>query len=394
MADRGYRIALATHGFSWENAGGGEVMIRLLAERLADRGHDVHVLTPDPRATMRSGKFTLHPLRSASTLALRAAFRAVKPDVVDAHNMECSIQSVLAARSLRIPVVVTVNSAWPACLFADMIVPGEGVCATCTVRGVRLDFERRPPEVIGRRVPAVVGYAETRRRLAMLRLADLLIAHSGASRDLLVRNGIPAERVRVVPNVTDEEFHAEPAPEGEHVICAGGLTYPKGTDVLVEAFALLAHERPHARLQLAGGGYLRPKLEEAASRLGLRDRVDFLGYVPRDELRERYRRARVVAFPPRTEEAFGRAVIEAWGVGVPIVTTDLSAQGELVRDGVNGLKVPPDDPKALAAALLRVLRDPALARRLADGGRAELPQYAADAVIPRFEAVYREAMGA
>lgn len=385
------RVALVTHAFSWEGAGGGELMLRLLAERLAAQGHDVHVVTSDQEATMAGGAFRVHKASSGTTLALRRVLKELRPDVVDAHNMETSIQAILAARSLRIPVVVTVNSAWPVCLFADIYRPGHGICDTCSVHGVAQCFERRPPENIGRRVPAVVGYAEVRRRRALLALADRLIAHSEASRNVLERNGLPASRIRVVPNMDDGTFHATPAHEGERILYAGGLTFPKGADVALDAFALLARERPTAVLDIAGGGYLRPELEARAARAGIEGRVTFLGYLPRSELRERYRRASVVLFPSRAEETFGRIVLEAWGTGAPIVATRVSAPGELVKDGVTGLLVDPEDPKDVAAALLRVLREPDLAARLAANGLAELPRFAPDVITHRFVDVYEEA---
>ncbi|HWH08046.1 MAG TPA: glycosyltransferase, partial [Candidatus Thermoplasmatota archaeon] len=129
------RVALASHAFSWENAGGGEVLVRLLAGHLAAMGHEVHVLTADARGAAEPSPFAVRVVPSLSTLAFRAALREVRPDVVDVHNMEASVPVVLAARSLRLPVVVTANSAWPTCLFADMYRPGHGLCETCSVAG-------------------------------------------------------------------------------------------------------------------------------------------------------------------------------------------------------------------------------------------------------------------
>ena len=393
QAQRGLRVALVTRAVSWEGAGGGEVLVRLLAEGLARMGHHVSVLAVDRRG-VPEGKvpFRLVPLKDLSAFSVRKALRLAKPDVVDAHNMESAVPAILAARSLGVPAVVTVNSAWPACLFADMYRPGHGVCTTCSVSGVRDCFEKRPPAQIGVRVPAVVGYAEVRRRLFMLRRADRLIVHSDASRDLLARNDIPERLLRVVPNFDEPALHREAAPEGETILSVGALTRTKGVHVLLEAFAILAPRRPAARLRFAGQGFLRETLEARARELGVADRVEFLGYVPHERVPDLYAKARVAAFVPVAEEAFGRALFEAWGAGVPLVASRISAPGELVQDGVTGLLVPPDDPAALADALERVLADPALAARLAEGGRKALPAYAPEAVIPRFVDVYREAM--
>lgn len=386
------RIALVTRAVSWHGAGGGEVFVRLLAEALARAGHDVTVLAVDARGTPAEAPFRLRPLASLAVGEVRAALKEVGPDVVDAHNMESAVPAILAARSLRIPVVATVNSAWPACLFADMYRPGHGVCVTCSVGGVRDCFERRPPIQIGRRVPAVIGYAEVQRRLFMLRRADALVAHSDAAKDLLVRNGVPEALVHVVPNFDEPSLHAEHETQGESIVSVGALIHTKGVDTLLEAFALLAPRRPAARLQYAGNGYLREALEKRAADLGLAERVDFLGYVPHEKVADLYRHAAVAAFVPKTEEAFGRAIFEAWGAGTPLVATRISAPGEIVRHDETGLLVPPEDPRALADALERILADPALGRRLAEAGRKALAAYAPELVVPRFERVYREAL--
>lgn len=387
------RIALVTRAVSWEGAGGGEVFVRLLAEGLSRAGHEVTVLAVDARGTPREAPFRLRPLKDLGVGEVRAALREVRPDVVDAHNMESSVPAIVAARSLRIPVVATVNSAWPACLFADMYRPGHGVCVTCSVAGVKDCFEKRPPVQIGRRVPAVLGYAEVQRRLFMLRRADRLIAHSDAAKDLLTRNGVPDALVRVVPNFDEPSLHAEHATQGETILSVGALTHTKGTDTLLEAFALLAPRRPRARLLYAGNGYLREALENRAAELGLRDRVEFLGYVPHEGIARLYQEAAVAAFVPKTEEAFGRVIFEAWGAGAPLVATRISAPGEIVRHEETGLLVPPEDPRALADAIERILADSALGERLAAGGRKALEAYAPELVVPRFVAVYREAIG-
>lgn len=389
------RVALVTRAISWEGAGGGEVLVRLLAEGLARMGHHVSVVAVDARGVPpEKAPFRLLAIPDLSVLAIRGALQEVQPQVVDAHNMESAVPTLLAARSLGIPTVVTVNSAWPACLFADMYRPGHGVCVSCSVGGVRDCFEKRPAAQIGTRVPALVGYAEVQRRLLALRLARRLVAHSEASKDLLTRNGLPAERIRVVPNFDEPALHrdAAPDPEAERIVCVGALTRTKGVDVLLEAFAILAPRRPRARLQLAGQGFLRDELEKRARELGVADRVDLLGYVPHERVGELYRKASAAAFVPVSEEAFGRAIFEAWGSGVPLVAARISAPGEVVRDGETGLLVPPGDPRALADALERVLADEVLAARLAQAGREALEAYAPERVIPRFVDVYREAM--
>lgn len=387
------RIALVTHSFAWENAGGGEVMVRLLATELARAGHDVTVISPDPRGSAAS-PVRYHRIEKLSMMSVRRALRELRPDVVDVHNMEAVPAAILAARSLRIPAVVTASSAWTTCLFADMFRPGHGICVTCSVEGVADCFAHRPAAQIGRRVPAIIGYAETRRRLALVKQAKIVVAHSHASEDLLARNGVHASRIRVIPNMDEPGFARVHAPEGELVLFVGGLTRNKGADSAVEAFALLTARRPHARLVMAGEGHLRPELARTAAALGVADKVQMPGYVAHDAIAQLYARAAVVLFPSRAEETFGRIIFEAWNAGAPLVATRISAPGELVKDGDTGLLVDPEDPKQIADAMARVLDEPELGARLAANGRAALAAYAPHMVAPRYVAAYREAIHA
>lgn len=387
------RVLLVTRRFTWANAGGGEVDAKLIAEWLSGRGHDVHVLAVDATGTPAGGpRFQVHEAPALSVRAIKDAVRRLRPDVVHSYNMEGSPEAVRAARSLGVPVVVTANSAWATCLFADMYRPGHGICETCTVTGVRQCFERRPPEQIGRRVPAVLGWGEVQRRLFFLKRADRVVVLSEASRRLLARNGIPDRIVRVVPTFAKRAFvDPEPrAPDGERILYAGALTFSKGTDVLARAFGRLAKRRPQARLTFVGRGPYQKDLERIAEEEGVRDRVDFVGYVPHHEAPSWYRRASVFAFPVRSEEAFANVILESWASGTPIVAARVSAPGDIIEHGKSGLLVPSEDPEALADALERVLSDKALAARLVEGGRARLPDYAMDATLERLVDVYRE----
>jgi phosphatidylinositol alpha-mannosyltransferase len=88
------------------------------------------------------------------------------------------------------------------------------------------------------------------------------------------------------------------------------------------------------------------------------------------------------------QESFGIALVEAMAAGVPVVASDIPGYDEVVRDGLDGLLVPPRDPDALAAAVRRVLDEPSLASDLARAGRERALEYSWDAVAPRIEGIY------
>jgi glycosyltransferase involved in cell wall biosynthesis len=104
--------------------------------------------------------------------------------------------------------------------------------------------------------------------------------------------------------------------------------------------------------------------------------------------------ADVFVSPAIGQESFGIVLVEAMAAGVPVVASDIAGYREVVRDGVDGLLVPPGDPNALAAAIRRVLSEPELAATLRAAGRSRAEDFSWRAVAPRLEAVYDRVLGA
>jgi glycosyltransferase involved in cell wall biosynthesis len=122
-------------------------------------------------------------------------------------------------------------------------------------------------------------------------------------------------------------------------------------------------------LRVVGDGPERAALERQARTLGINGRVEWPGWVSREELPAQYRWADAFVLPS-LEEGMANAVLEAFASGLAVVTTDIYGNRGLVADGEQGLLVPPADSHALAAALARLARDPDLAQALAARGRA------------------------
>ena len=154
------------------------------------------------------------------------------------------------------------------------------------------------------------------------------------------------------------------------VLVAGNLRRVKGPDVALKAFLLLRRRHPDARLVFAGEGPERPALEALAARAGASDAVHFAGFV-REELPMFLMGADILLATSRAE-SFGLAVAEALAAGTPVVASRVGGLPDLVRDGEAGVLVPPEDHRAAARAMDRLLRDEALRRRLGEAGRARV----------------------
>jgi len=152
-------------------------------------------------------------------------------------------------------------------------------------------------------------------------------------------------------------------PREDLVICAGRFDRTKGQDVLIEALALCGERLGPTEIEFLGTGPLLDSVRARAAQHELLGPCRFRGEVPHVEVLARMSRARFTVVPSRSE-AFGLVNIESMAVATPVLASAVDGIPEIVRDGVDGFLVPPDDPAALASRLVTLLRDPALCQEL------------------------------
>ncbi len=194
---------------------------------------------------------------------------------------------------------------------------------------------------------------------------------SESTREDLAARGIPRQRIAVVHCGLDHStFRPDPATAKAAlptVLFLGRLRRYKGLDVVLRALPEVRRSVPEARLVVVGDGPYRRPLERLARRLALDSAVEFTGFVPGAERVRRLREAHV-AVQPSPKEGWGLTVVEANACGTAVVASRSPGLRDSVQEGVSGLLVPHGDVAALAGALVRVLRDDALRRRLERGG--------------------------
>ena len=182
------------------------------------------------------------------------------------------------------------------------------------------------------------------------------------------------------------------------VVFTGTLTAKKGVVSLIRAWPAVVAAVPAAELHLYGkdaaadgGGSMREYLSGLLAASGAGG-VTFHGHVSRDVLFAALQQARAAVFPSYAE-AFGIAPFEAMVRGCPTIYTTREPGPELVRDGIDGLLVDPDDPEAIAAAILRLLRSDELAAGLGEQGRRRvLERYSSTVMLPQNEAFFARAV--
>ncbi|MFW6158090.1 MAG: glycosyltransferase family 4 protein [Planctomycetota bacterium] len=233
---------------------------------------------------------------------------------------------------------------------------------------------------------------------------DRYIAISEAVKRVLVEGGVAPGRVAVVPSCVDVERFQNAADRsaefcGELGIAervpvvgsVGALTPPKGFAHLLEAIPLVRERVPEARFVLVGDGELRAELEQQAAQLGLGpDALTFFGR--RDDVPELLRFFDLFV-SSSIAEGLGTAAIQALASGTPAVVTDAGGLPEVVDDGETGLVVEAGSGRALADAIVRLLRDAGLRARMASlGPERARDRFSPGQMVDGTLAVYREAL--
>jgi glycosyltransferase involved in cell wall biosynthesis len=236
-----------------------------------------------------------------------------------------------------------------------------------------------------------------------VRKARLVVTVSGASRDALIEHlGVPAEKVRVVPNGVAEHFRPVRNPgrlaevRGHYdlpdsfILYAGTLEPRKNVISLLRAFRLLREAgRIKESLVIVGkSGWLSDEVPEFVRRSGLADQVHLAGYVAREDLPAVYSAARLFVYPSLCE-GFGLPPLEAMACGTPVIASNVSAMPEIL--GSAAQLVAPRDVHGLAAAILTMLDDEPLRERRRIDGLVRAATYRWDHAAREMLRIYEEA---
>ena len=240
-----------------------------------------------------------------------------------------------------------------------------------------------------------------------MRAARFVVTCTDANREHLLKIE-PAAEVHCVYHGLNAEFagllkqspDARSGPSRLRALGVGRLVPKKGFDVLVEACAVLRRRDVEFEALIVGEhGEHEPELRRRISQHGLENHVLLAGPMEQSRLYEEYRRASAFCLPCRVldngdRDGIPNVLMEAMACGLPVITTPVSGIPEIVRDGVNGRLVPPDDPEALADALLCLDRDSGLAESLSREARATVSEhFDGERFASQLATLFREVVG-
>lgn len=277
---------------------------------------------------------------------LRRLYREFAPDAVHAHTLAATVVAKAAAVGMGIPVVATVHN-------------------------------------------------EYQRGVALMGVADRVVAVSQAVADAMARRGISRKRIRTVRNGTVGSARHRagrkveaPMPElaPTSILALGAISQRKGVDVLLEAFQKLAHRHPDCHLYFVGN-LDWPEIAERAARSGYGDRVHFEGFHPQPQLY--LRQATVFALASR-HDPFPLVLLEALEAGAAIVASNVDGIPEALDQGRAGVLVAPGSSEELAAAIGEFLNSPELRARYGEAARHRSNDFSVALMTSQYGVIYDE----
>ncbi len=373
--------------------GGEDMVFAATADMLKSRGHSVVTYTRDNHRLRGPGRWSMAVTAHwspGSAERLTALIRAGKPDVAHFHNTFplISPSALYACGKAGVAVVQTLHNYRLLCPGALLMRKGR-LCHDC--------IGHTPPW------PAILHacYRESRLQSAaaasMLTLhrmlstwnrqVDMFIALSEYARRQFIRGGLPREKLTVLSNF----IHPDPLRKtaaGGYAVYAGRLSREKGISLLLDAWCML----PDVPLYIAGDGPLMDRAN-AFARAHRGAEVRVLGRMPRHEVLDVMRGARLLVFPSECPENFPMAIAEAFACGIPVAASGIGAAAEMVAHGRTGLLFPPGDPQGLAEAVRALWASPDNAAAMGRAARAEYEaRYTAEKNYPALMEIYARAI--
>ncbi|ELX08753.1 putative capsular polysaccharide biosynthesis protein [Janthinobacterium sp. HH01] len=349
----GLRIALV--GPLPPPAGGMANQTAQLASLLRDAGAMVDVVQVNP---------PWRPAWAASVRGLRAALR-----------LPPYVWRLWRAAGKAQLFHVMANSGWAWHLHAA---PAIWI-ARLRGKGVLLNYRGGEAEVFLARRAALVRFT--------MRRAHQVVVPSTFLAEVFARHGV---RAQIVPNIVDLALFQPSDCAAPHasILIARHLEPLYDHATALRAFALVRRSLPHAHLTICGQGPELQRLQQLAQTLDVSDAVHFAGKLDNASMAAQYRLCDL-ALNPSLADNQPISILEAWASGVPVVSTGVGGVPHLVRDQINALLVPPQDPAAMARAMLSVLQHPSCAWSLASAGRQAARRYAWPQVAPLLMSQYR-----
>jgi glycosyltransferase involved in cell wall biosynthesis len=343
---------------SYQQPGGEDTVVDLEQQLLEAYDHEITTYRRSNHELKRSPFSVIgQSLNAIWSLDTFREFSAVladqKPDVVHIHNTFVRISPSIysACRNANVPVVQTLHNYRLLCPASNFFRHGS-VCEECVHEGLWRSVRHacyRGSHFATAAVALTLGIHRILKTWD--RSVDIFIAPTQFVRRKFIEAGLPASRILVKPNFVSPDPRSSPASSQpsspaakRYALFVGRLSPIERVQTLLDAWARLPAPIP---LVIVGGGPERTELQRVANEKGLTS-VVFKGHLEHQEAIATMHSADFLIFPSEWYETFGLGIVEAFGCGIPVISSRLGAMEELVDDGRTGLHFNPGDPQDLA----------------------------------------------
>lgn len=378
--------------------GGAELLMFALRDGLRQRGHDARLFSTSAQVgtakrqadyeclgTTSSFRTLLQSHNPWAARRLKQGLQAFQPQVVHVKVFLTQLSPSILPLLQTVPSLYYVAWYRPVCPLGNKILPDGSPCgdrygAACYRNGCLPLHDW---------LPLMMQMRQWRQQQLAF---DRIVANSQAVRRSLATEGIIADGV--IECGVPTRPPRPPLTASPTVVFAGRLVWEKGIDVLLRAFSQVVERCPEAKLLIAGDGPECDRLQTLMTDLGLTEAVSLLGHLPREAMEQRFDQAWVQAVPSRWAEPFGMVAAEAMMRGTAVVASGSGGLADIVQNGQTGFLVPPEDVDRLAAALLLLLQDRALAEAFGRAGREiAQAQFGEAAFVDKFVDQYQVLLG-
>lgn len=360
------KIAILVGLFPPKWLAGTEIATYNLADHLARKGHEVHVITSRDDGLpsfSEESDFYIHRIvrpriRFIGIVTFWARtclkIRKIKPDIVHAQSLGTAVPALISKRILKIPYAVWGQGSdiyspdWLTKLTAKPVLKNASAALALTE-----DMKRKMRDICN---------------------GDISV----------VPNGVDLERFKT-------SLGAKKGGNAKTIVFVGRLHPVKGVQYLIEAMAIVHREMSEVELVIVGDGIERSRLEELADKLDLHGNIQFAGQVPQERVPSIMHRADAFVLPSLSE-SFGIVNLEAMAAGLPIIATKVGGIPEIVNEGVNGYLVNAKRPDEIADRILMLLRNDEVREKISVNNREKAEMFTWGRVAEKVEEEHQKAI--
>jgi glycosyltransferase involved in cell wall biosynthesis len=357
------KIAILVNLFPPKWLAGTEIVTYNLAENLAKKGHEIHVITLHdeglPNFDCVKG-FFVHRIQVPRVrvigvlsfwLKIFLKVRIIQPEIVHTQDLSMGIPAYLSRKILKIPYIIWGRG-------NDVYYPSN--------------FERITMKPILKNALAILALTEDMREKLQC-IYDTQI--------YVIPNGIDLEGYKGIP------IDPEKKQIIKKILFVGRLNPVKGVQYLIQAMKIVHDKMPDTRLILVGEGIERERLEVLSIQLGIQQYVQFIGEVPHEKVQTIMQRADIFVLPSLSE-GFPNVLLEAMACGLPVIASRVGGIPDIITNEINGYLVEIKDVDDMANKILLLLSDDGLRKKISDNNQHLVKKYAWDNVIFELEKIY------